>query len=528
VRIEQVIQETRFRLRLLRAVRWGSWSLVWTLLLSALYVGLSSLHWVSDALVPWLVWLNLAAALSSAVAGMMWRVDTQRMLFELDRRLQTGELLLTLESLKQLRRKHDFVPILEDQLIRMKVRPQEVYHLDVSDLRRGGGIAALAALVLAWLWLGPFLLQWVGLNAGLLAGQSGVDMEKLTMQDLPPELQQEWEELRDVLEYFGYQGGGENPDGAIEEGDRDQLIQLFDDLDRAQDQLLGLNRSNAPSADPAADQARREQRERLEQLQQQLEKAIEQAQAGQSPSPEQREQLEQALETLPQEDPLRQQIEQALQQQNPQQQQQALQQAQEQLNDRLENEQQAQALRDSVQDWAEQEGDPYSPEDLSDFQPNDPSGASNVENDGQASGQGDPQGEPGSSKAQQAVEDQESKDGQRSDDGQDLQQGGEEGGTGPDTSSGPDVFGDDEWNPQYRNATIPSELLPADAVQEWLSRGVPVESTVEAGQQEQFRLSYDQVEALLDLRDLPADVRDVVRLYFLQLIGQLNEAQPAD
>ena len=54
------------------------------------------------------------------------------------------------------------------------------------------------------------------------------------------------------------------------------------------------------------------------------------------------------------------------------------------------------------------------------------------------------------------------------------------------------------------------------------------EEFVEAGQQEQFRLSYDQVEALLDLRDLPADVRDVVRLYFLQLIGQLNEAKPTE
>lgn len=523
MRIEDLIEHTTARIRRLRAFRWGSWGLLLGLVASAVYLTLATLGWIEDVVGSWLFWVNLGAVSGAALAGYFAPVNTTRMLFEIDQSLKTGEVLLTLHDLKQRNGKNDFIDILERRLVRLKIRPELVFHVNSGDWKRGSSILAVLGIVLTLLWFGPNLLELAGLNVAAVTGENQFSFENgFNGAALPEDLQAKLSEF----EQFVPRLGAEFAQGADGSGSPENLIQLFNDLQRAQDRALGLSSSNGPAieSNPQSEAQRQQQRDQLQELQQQLQRLL--AQLEQDPANDDALEnsasaVQQSLQSLREDDPLREQLENALNEQDAASRQAALERAQQQLNERLNQDQQLDSLREALKEWSKDDSN-FAPEDLPELGELPEDVQRDRENSSAREDLQDNPSDPSSGGNSDAAEDEASQQGDELAfrDGE-----GDEPGVAP--SSRQKITDQAAWEPEYKNAQIPPGLAPADSIEEWLSRGVPVETDLTLGEATQYRLSYDQVETLLDLRDLSPQMQDVVRLYFLQIIGQLNENQAA-
>lgn len=520
MRIEDLIERTTARIRKLRSLRWGSWGLLLGLGVSTVYLALTTLGWVEDAVGSWLFWANLGAAFGAALAGYFAPVNTTRMLFEIDQSLKTGEVLLTLHDLKQRSGKNDFISILEHHLVRLKIRPELVFHVNSGDWKRGGSVLAALGIVLTLLWFGPHLLELAGLNVAAVTGESKFSFENgFNGAALPEDLLARLSEFEQFVPRLGAEFARDADGGS---GNSENLIQLFNDLQKAQDQTLGLSSSNGPAIenDPQSEAQRQQRRDQLQELQQQLQRLL--AQLAQDPADDDAlansaAAVQQSLQSLREDDPLREQIENALNEQDAASRQTALEGAQQQLDERLNRDRQLESLREALKEWSADESN-FASEDLPELGQLPEDVQLDRENSSAGTGvQDNPNDSPPGSNGD-AAEDEAS------------QQGDERAfrdGAGDEPSVAPsprqNITDNAAWEPEYKNAQIPPGLAPADSVEEWLSRGVPLETNITLGAATQYRLSYDRVETLLDLRDLSPEVQDVVRLYFLKIIGQLNE-----
>lgn len=531
--LDQLITHTRLRVRWLRALRFSSWGLLGGMFFSLIYLGLVAFGVFPDHLVAWLVGFNGGIALLGAVVGAAMTVNTPRVLYTLDRSLNTGEVLVTLHDLGKRARKHDFFPILEHQYRALNVRPQRVFRLNVRDAQRGGGIVALLLLNLILVGFGPDLASLTGLPLGNAQDRKQARATR-TLEDrlLAEELRAQFEDIRKELGDLGLQQPNEDGLGSQDENPAESLIQLYQNLNRAQSQVLGLTSSLQPSpnqASPPSEQMRQQQREQMARIQQLLQQILEQLRQGQSgeESPPTLQDLQASVDQLPEDDPLRQQLEQALGQNRADLQQQALQRAQDELGQRLDADQNLESLRRQLEERlgnAPERGESPSAAGRQDTGQSDPNASETGNVPGEQPGARNPSsgqtqaGSPSSGPTQQ--------DQAQGDSSQALEGSSEGSEPGVGTQEGTPREVPLDWNPAYKEADIPPNMVAAESLEEWLSRGVPVESTQQPGQPTRFRLSYDQVEALLDVRDLSPELRDVVRLYFLQIIGQLNQAAP--
>gem|GEM_PF-3372044 len=520
MRIEDLIRQTRKRVRLLRAFRWSSWAVLAGLAFIFIYAALHVLGLVGRVPGARLVWLNALALLVGGLAGALFPVNTLRTLFRLDTKLQTGELLLTLYDLKRRNSSSAFVPVLERRLVRLKVRPETVFHLNAGDTKRGFGLAAALGLTLITLWFGPALLQRAGWDQRAVAAEdTPLAAETFDPATLPPELRDAFERLDRPLPQL------EDNVDSDQAQQNQRLIELLQQVDRARDRALGLsNASQTIEGDPPADEKQRQQqRQQLQRVQQQLQNLLNQMQAAPGDEQGRRQKtkaLEQALQALDKNDPTRQSIESALNAKDPGSQQRSLEGAQQQLQNRLRSDDALQAARNELEGKAKDGG--FTPEDLSQLKPSAPNKPQDTR----------PQNAQGSPpEDSNAAPDASSSAGQASDkDGQEAPTAnGERGlnkGDEPGLGSATDRNGlpNQDYNPQYKDARIPQALVPSEAIDEWLSRGVPAESaSAQPGQGAQYRLSYDRVQSLLERRELSPGLQDVVRTYFLRIIGQLNE-----
>ncbi len=544
VRIEDLILKTQQRVRILRAFRGASWGLLAGLLTSALYLLSNAAGWVPEVPTWWWLIINAGIAAIGALVGYMIPVNVNRMLYEMDQQLDTEEVMITLHHLKEHHHDHDFLPILEQQFNQLKVQPERVYKLNVNDGKRGGGIAVLLGLTVLFWWLEPGIVPVAAFSGSSLSPEEVARaLEKLDEQDVPEALRNKLEEFENVLNEIS----GERPEDSsqIKQGEADEdnnLIQLFDGLNQAQNDALSLDDlSTYGLSEEEMEELRRQQREQLEQLQQQMKNFMaglpQEGQEGQqgaegAEGQQVPQELKDLIDQMPDDNPIKEELQKALDEQNQQGGQERLQAVLEQLNEeidqRLGADQALEELRDSIDEWVQNElnsdegqGEPESSDENAQESEDGSESQEGNEGEGDPSGQGQ-----GQTSGNEPAGGSEPGEGQGGRDANGLG-GGDEAGTGGSGGRDPNSLKPD-WDPDYKNADIPQTMLPAAAIEQWLSRGIPVETSQEQGQAAQFRLSYDQVEALLDVRDLSPELRDIVRLYFLQIIGQLNqESQPS-
>jgi len=547
VRIEDLILKTQQRVRLLRAFRGANWGLLAGLFASTLYLVSNNIGWTSEIPAWWWLLINGGVAAIGALVGYTIPVNVNRMLYEMDQTLDTEEVMITLHYLKEHEHEHDFLPILEDQFSQLKVQPERVYKLNANDGKRGGGIAVLLAFTALFWWLEPGIVPVAAFSGSSLTPEEVARaLEKLDDQEIPEALRNKLEEIENVLDDLS----GENPEDTsnIKQGEAEEdnnLIQLFDGLNQAQNDALSLDDLETYGlSEEEMEELRQQQREQLEQLQQQMKNFMAglpqdgEGQQGQeggeqgSQGQEVPQQLQELLDQMSDDNPIKRELQEALEQSNQEGGQERLQgvleQLSEEIDDRLSADQGLEELRDSIDEWVQNELGSESSE--GDQEPSEGESDSDEGNESQegADGNGaDSEGENGGqATGQEPAGGSEPGEGQGGRDADGLG-GGDEAGTSGSGGRDPNSLRPD-WDPDYKNADIPQTMLPAAAIEQWLSRGIPVETNQEPGQAAQFRLSYDQVEALLDVRDLSPELRDIVRLYFLQIIGQLNQdGQPS-
>jgi len=536
--MDQLIAQTRKKVRWLRAFRWGGWGLLGTLAVSLGYLLASKLGWIGLDWDSALLFFNAAGFGLGALTGGAWPVHTRRMLLEMDKTLNTGEVLLTLHHLQQKDKDNDFTSILNREFQALAVQPEAVFHINRRDWKRSGGVGAALLLVVLLVWAGPIWLPRLGGNTGAF-GNSGSSVESSApaQREVPEAFQEQLDELQSRLQELGLeqqisQGDLDRAQNGLEP--QDQLIELFEDLERAQNQALGLEGGEGQRPGPAQlQQQRQQQRQALEDLQQQLEQMVMQGADGDPSNSNQElaESLREQLNSLPEGDPLRQHLEDALRQQDSQARQQALEQGQQQLDERLSAERNLDDLRESLEEWANNQQLPGQDGEQTASNngvgQNDQEGQNGQNQEGQNQNQGDQDGELGESASENSDNGEQGQESPQEDQSA-LDRPGEGVEAGIGSGQDDQATRPQQWDPEYKNATIPPGMVPADSVEQWLSRGVPVETSDAPGQGAQFRLSFDQVEALLNLRELSPELRDVVRLYFLQIIGELNQGASSE
>lgn len=538
MRIEELILRTQQRVRILRAFRGANWGLLAALLGTATYLLTNAAGWTPEIPQWWWFAINPGVAVIGALVGFIMPVDVRRMLYEMDQVLGTDEVMITLHHLKEYQHDHDFLPILEEQFQGLRVQPERVFKLNANDGKRGGGIAVLLGLTFLFWWVGPTLLPAaVFSGSSLSAAEVERALERLADEDIPEALKNKLEEIENVLDQIS----GERPETSSdirqgEASEENQLIQLFDSINQAQNDALSLDNLGLFSEEEQQ-ALRDQQRQQLEQLQQQMRNfmaGLPQEGEGQegAQSSEVPQELQQLLDQMDDSNPIKRQLEEALKEQQQggsnERLQATLQQLNEEIGERLSADEELEQLRDSIDEWVQNELGQE--QGSGESENSEGSAGSESENsEGQEGSQGnagaDPTGQNGGQT--QGTEGSGGNEPGQGEGGRDAQGlgGGDEAGTSGSGGLDPNSLRP-EWDPEYKNANIPQTMLPASAIEQWLSRGMPVETQQEPGQPAQFRLSYDQVEALLDVRDLSPELRDIVRLYFLQIIGQLNQPAP--
>ncbi len=516
-----------------RAWRWGGQGAVAGLTLTLLYLVAAIPGWMPTPGLLWLLAFNALVAAGAALGGYRAPVDMDGVLFQIDQTLKTGELLLTLHDLKA-RGEAEFSAMLERRMQTYDIRPERAFYHTGYHWKRGGTIAALA------LGCGVLLLglntTWAGFGLGGAGSPSLAGAGSAAA--LPGELQAQLEEVKRVIPNL--------PDDLSEQvterllSSRPNFRQMVTDLGSAQDQVLGLSGTAPPNAsegdgegqtddgstEEEAERRREQQRQNLEALQQQLQSL--QAQLGQNegepPDEGALAGIQRAMEGLDEESELRAEMERALEgiERGEPASREALEQLRRELGERLQTDEQLESLRQALARWSdEREADErVASENASEGGDGERSDGS-PEGDGSGQNGRDAESDRGNGSAPQEGE----REGQSPDPLERAGRGlGEQAGSGEARAGAARPL--EPWTPSYKHAKVPDGLIPAEAVARWLGRGVPVESDANAdGTPAGYRLSYDQVEALLDVRDLPVEVRDVVRSYFLGIIGQLNEAQ---
>lgn len=497
---ERFLRRTEILVRRRRAWRWARNAAPTTLSASVLVQLAALAGWLPAPSFVALAVFNLGLVAAAAWTGYRRSPDLDRALFRLDRALKTGELLLTLRDLRE---GHPFRPLLARRLIEEDLRPERVFYREGVDWRRSGAIAALALLV-GVLWFG-LETTWVVPRAGAGAGTTPVAGADETAA-LPPELQSQLERVRRTVPALP-----EALDPELQErllSPRTSTRQLLSDLNAAQDGLLGLSSGSAappsgPGGNAAAPQARARQRQRLEELGQQLQ-ALQALLKQGSGAGQALAELRRALEDLP-DGPPRQAAEQALAalaRGDAQKARQALHALSQDLTWRLQAEKELDALRQALEAHDAQEPAPQTAREPASEEPPAAERAAGATSAGERAEAATRAG-PTSSSPRSA----------------DRGLSGEEAGSGRAEA----VPASEPLAPAHRSVRVPEALLPAEPVARWWTRGLPLETPPEGETRSGYRLSYDRVEALLATRDLPAELREAVRTYFLGLIGQLNE-----
>ncbi len=405
----------------------------------------------------WLILADLTIALVGFLWGYLGRVDLARVLFQADRRLGLHERLSSLHALYRDRGRAEFIPILSRRLP-PRIDPAQAVPL---PRRERGGLLLLATLAILTLFL-AMPQRTIPFYHRPITGEQAPAKGREEFSRLPQGLAALEERLTRLQEDFS-RLEERQPEGLPAGRRSGELQALQEGLKELQGELWG------PMATSAATEAQEELSELLSAMEEGL-------QRGQRPSPQLQEELDRLSSRL-QGGALK------------------------ELLQQLTREDQVQILQNIPRIEALTQGVAEAGERLEEHQrpPDQPAEAA----PGEGEGEGEAQAPGGKGEGKQPPE--EGLPGT----------GGEEPGTTP----GERIAGEPSamtMPSETREFHIPGKLGELGAVERLITKGTPLEMKArDAEGRPSLQVSFQKVIAMLETRELPDDLQEVVKRYFL-------------
>lgn len=510
-----ILRRVKRRNRRVNTIRFSILFGVASLVLTLPYLMVVYLGYLESVDLFSVIFGNLGVTVAGALWGYFKPIDMAEALYRADRRLGLDERLSTLYDLRhepsQSQRKHGaFLTILSQQVAGLHVEPKRAFSPSQNDRIR------VITLGLLLLLLGGLLGMIYGdLRFGGGALADGLNTGRL----VPGDRMEESFEFQSLVEP-GERGSGlrqpnTNQQNRTPTTPQPQQPQESNPqpggpgnqpLNQALAELYGIDADRSSIGDESLlDELIEQQREAMERLQEFLDEIEEQLRSGEEMTQQQREALEELFPQL-QDPELREQIQQMLNSQDSQRQLELGEQIQDDISGRQEQEQNL---------LASPQLDPSAPSP-----PDAPQGDQREQPQNDSSGEPAEQTSPGSDNSTQGdqptevnmrgLEPREGEAGEqqipaRSDDP------GIEAGETLDTRPITEERG-------IFDVEIPGIFSEDGPRRQMLTRGVPIEG--EALPQPETGvppISYDKVESILDLREIPDELRQVVRDYFVRI-----------
>jgi hypothetical protein len=569
--IESSVIQARKKLNALMGLRWGiTLSISITLLYLALYF-----FGVMGMLQPW--WLLVVANIAAGIGGLLWgrsrEIRPQSELFQVDLSMNLGEKLTTIYELREMGWQSRILDALYQRIESIKFDPKSALGLSRSE-KRGwvmvGGLLA-GAFLLLFLWssgVNP-------LNLAHLLDFLRTEQATITSRYFEePNIQLD-EPTRDL------NSDGEFGEFDLEERTTRSCGDVGAGIGGRSEEACVEEEGSSQSSSTSLEQETREQQQRqqaLQEMNQSLSDLLSQLEQGQMSAEDIQRELERMAGEL-REGALQESLDRAAQAANPQdlaeklresleeveRQQDAEQERAESLAERRE---QQEANENENPDSANDSGETEPPPDSISTNPNESPGQQS-DSGNQSDGQNDSQ-EPGSQESsesddessgqqtsqqsgqgasqptegnveggdQSAESSQQSEQGQAnnesqtgesstenpsgqniagSNQSQSSDDGGDEAGLGPG-ERGAGSEGDEIATNE--NLVIKGGDLPQDPelLERLITLGIPVDLEQAQGEESpKLVINYEKVEALLELRELPPNLRALVRSYFLAI-----------
>lgn len=510
------------RQRLLHGLSAASRTLLVTLGVTVIALILQALKLVPPLPSLWVVGGNIALASFAFVWGWLRSVNMTELLFHADRNTHSEEKLVTLYELLMGQGPKEFLPLLAGRLERLALEPAAALPMAQQERKRWLGVLALALVCLGMIahpgiFVGnpsdtPERALSTQSRESAQAPQQARRLAEL-VQPPPTTVAQKLQLLRERLEQ-ARTALAHNPNDPRA---RALLQQLQEEIRQEQDRLVnppppGEDRSSPPPSEkpsndasltesPPADVRSPEKSESLQgqtaldRLMQMLRTIQGQAQAL---SPEEMQKL---LEQLQQENPDAASIAQQAWQtaQNDQKFSEKLEEALKNLEARRDLHQELEQLKQETQSALSQSEQPQTARSQP---PGSPEGAQPAPQN--------PQDSQSSSIAADSIE------GPRQENALSQPSGGR--GKAPlDPNAVKDLPDLSQWRERTRSFSVPgTEEENLEILFEIMSTGLP-QNPDTTGQPTPVEIDYHKVEALIDALEIPSELRDAVRQYFLSL-----------
>ncbi len=194
------------RQRLLNGLTAASWALLISLGITVFVLGGGVLGlWRTVPLLPWVIAHALLGALGFLM-GWMRPINRRELLFRADRHLHSHELLVTLYELSLGQGPKEFFPLLERRLDRLSVPPSQALPVGPQDRRRWAAVAILSFFCVSIVsfvqpgWLSPESSDQPQASVPT-SQESSRSLQLLEwLQTLPPDLAQALHSARERLE----------------------------------------------------------------------------------------------------------------------------------------------------------------------------------------------------------------------------------------------------------------------------------------------------------------------------------------
>lgn len=509
------------RQRLVQGLAYASWALLGSLGITA-FVLLGSVLgiWKTVPLFSWVIGNLLVGALAFAI-GWLRHFNTIELLFRADRQLYSNERLVTLYELSLGYGPQEFLPLLERQLDRLSVNAAQALPIASRDRWRWAAVAILAIVCVSmtgFVQLGSLFVRTETDRLGR-TDQASLESQRALqllewLQAPPAELTQKLMSVRERLER-ARAALALNPNDPRARAALQQLhAELIQEQQRLAPPLPPVEEERPKRSDAKAslvEGSPGEQRppqqgtsgvQELNQLLQSLRSVSEQAQ---SLSPEELQKLlEQLRETNPDAAALAEQILQ-------------LTQTPEEFHERLEEilrELEArQALREQLENLQRELESTIAQAEPQTAQENSSAGLpSAISSSEEGSPQAQQQGQQGSASEARGIQTQE-----RQEEGQTLAGAGR--GTAPlDPEAAQDLPDLEQLREHSRALSVPgSQNNDLEILFEIVTMELPQGNETSQSTTPPVRIDYGKVEALLDMLEIPDELRDAVRQYFLSL-----------
>ena len=194
------------RQRLLNGLTAASWTLLISLGITVfVFVGSALGIWGAVPLLPWVIALALLGVLGFGI-GWLRPIDRIELLFRADHSLHSHELLVTLYELSLGQGPKEFLPLLERRLERLSVNPAQALPLGSGDRWRWAAVAILSFFcmsIASFLQPGLLSLHSSDQSSATAPASQGVSRASQLLEWLqtpPPDLAQKLASVRERLE----------------------------------------------------------------------------------------------------------------------------------------------------------------------------------------------------------------------------------------------------------------------------------------------------------------------------------------